>query len=310
MAPKKRLAVKHEDEDESQKSRRISNHEEETGGDTHVTSVVVLSQGSTNLAILQVKSLLDPSAAEKRIDDLLALRLSKEENSGARDDFESTDICKNLVVAMEQQNANNNSASFLQKCCQLIVIFTVNVNHFKTGFLLAGAVKAICISMTKSPYHKDLQANACLALCNLSNIASQSEAKKMIDDGAIDTIRSAMKCHPESKNIQKPACAFLYYIIIAHHWHPTCAIDLMEKGCIESVLKAMEAHLADKEIQMWACDFLTQLSEANPDALNRIEEKGGDSTLVKVKNIYRGKDAVIDAIIEHRAKQLLRMIYK
>jgi hypothetical protein len=68
----------------------------------------------------------------------------------------------------------------------------------------------------------------------------------------------------------------------------------------------MEAHLADKEIQKWDCLFLVELSEAKPDALKRIKEKDGASTLVKVEKHYRGKDAGI----ENNANKLLKMLYK
>jgi hypothetical protein len=114
---------------------------ETSSNEAAVLVVAAPPQASTNLASLQVKSLLDPSAAETTIDYLLGLKLDKEENFGARDDFKSTDICKNLVAAMEQ-NANNNSASFLQKCCHLIAVFTFKNDHFTNGFRLAGAVKA------------------------------------------------------------------------------------------------------------------------------------------------------------------------
>jgi hypothetical protein len=303
MASNKRVSVQHE-EDESQNSRRrISSQEMETGGDTHVSAVVVPPQGSTNLASLLVKDFLDPELAEKRIDELLALEVDQEENHAARDDFKSTDICKNLVAAMDQQNANSNSASFLRKCCKLIYKLVFKSDHFTTGFRLAGAVKAIGISMEKTLYHKGLQRSACLALRNLAINANQSDAKKMIDDGAIGAVFGAMKCHPENNGIQERACAFLYNIMFEY---PTCAIELMENDCIESVLKAMEAHLIDKEIQKWACLFLIELSEAKPDALKRINEKDGVFTLAKVKKHYRGKDADI----ESKADKLLQMIYK
>jgi hypothetical protein len=204
---------------------------------------------------------------------------------------------------MDQQNANSHSASFLQKCCRLIGTLAFKSDYFKNGYILAGAVKAIVISMTNHPDHKGLQASACQALCNLSCNANQSDKKKMIDDGSIVAVLGAMKDHPESNRIQKHACVFLHNILFAN---PICAADRMEKGCIESVLKAMESHLADKEIQEWACNFLSQLSEAKPDALKRIEEKDGVFTLAMFKKHYRGKDADI----ESKAAKLLQMIYK
>jgi hypothetical protein len=309
MAPKTedRVSVKTEDEDESQ-SRGISYQEKETGGGTPVPdAVVVPRQGRTNLASLLVKRLLDPSAAETTIDYIIGFELHKEENFGACDDLKSTDICKNLVAAMDQQNANNNrsnnSAIFQTKCCTLIAILTYQSDHFRNGFRLAGAVKAIGISMTNNPDLEDSQFYACLALRFLSFNANQSDAKKMIDDGAIDAVLDAMKCHPESKRIQEQSCTFLYTIIFNY---PTCAADLMEKGCIESVLNAMETHLADEDIQEEACDFLIELSEAKPDALKRIKEKSGALTLVKVEEHHQGKDADI----ENKANTLLKMIYK
>jgi rRNA maturation endonuclease Nob1 len=106
----KRVAVKQEeDAEENRKRRRISNHEEESqeaGSNIAAPPIVACA-----VVRLQVKSLLDPKLAETTIDALLGLRLDEEENFGARDDFKSTDICTNLVAAMEQ-NANNNSAIF------------------------------------------------------------------------------------------------------------------------------------------------------------------------------------------------------
>jgi hypothetical protein len=128
---RKRAAVKQEDEAESRKTPRVNNgeeaSEEETGGNAHVHDAVAappVACAFGTFVRFQVKRLLDPSAAETTIDYLEGLGLHEEENHAARDAFKSTDICKNLVAAMEQ-NANSNSAIFQTKCCNLIVTLCV-----------------------------------------------------------------------------------------------------------------------------------------------------------------------------------------
>jgi hypothetical protein len=249
---------------------------------------------------LQVRNLLDKSIAEQTIDALLLLKLHKEENSAAFEEFKSTNICLNLVRAMEH---NARSGSIQCKSCSLILNLTGKLDdpHFARGLRGNGVCKVVCQAMNAYPEHETVQQNGCLALKNLSYKASHADIKQMVDDGVIDAVLSAIDGQKESFFVRH-SCGCLSNILIHY---PACANRLMNQGCIESVLAAMENHLDDAEVQRQACYFLLSMVANTPKAKILIKEKGGAIALAKTEHHYRRKDR----IIETKAGELIKSLF-
>jgi hypothetical protein len=294
------------EEETRNKKRRICNdHDDAEAG----SSDKYLQHPPVSATVnLQVKSLLDPEAAEKTIDALLVLNLGEEENQAALDEFKFTSIYSNLVTFMDK---NAFSATIQMKCCNILSMFTQNDvdGLLARAFLKAGAGKMILMAMKAYPRIKDMQYVGCMALRNLSYDTDLSDAKKMIEAGVIDVVLKAMNGSSSNSNINN-VHRFSFVILdglVCNY--PVCSTELIEKKVVHYLLASMKRYIEDEKIQKYAVGFLADLVNHNPDASSLIQKMGGNLVQDCIECVLATTDKCLPRIeIQRKACRFLLLL--
>jgi hypothetical protein len=259
------------------------------------TTVPPPRQASSALR-LQVNNLVVPGKTEKWINAFLDMNLSHEENWSAREEFEQTKVCKNLINAMPD---NSGSVDILSKACILMTNLTHLNKYFADEFIEADAPQAIVKAMDKFPSHDDMQLYGCQALRNLAH--NVEGTNKVVNAGGIATVIGAMHRHPGNVYVQEDASGCLWNIA---SYHPTSKTELIEKGAVKAVLAAMDKHTEDERFLEQTCCFLIVMSANNKEVLDRIKKKSGEIVLAKTLNHSQVKNEVIEC----KAGKLLKKL--
>jgi hypothetical protein len=197
---------------------------------------------------------------------------------------------------------NIDSIDIQLKSLRLMVDLTYNdKGHFKNAFISAGAPKTIIAAMTQFSSNEEMQMNGCGALGNLVKHELGSNARLVVEAGAIEATMDAMRMHPESIDVQRDVCRCLRSIASKD---PNSIAYISEHGGVELILAALEKHLHDEDVQKVGCKFLHNL--IHHQAARDLMRQKGSFTLSKVELQFRGKNDDISQQAVRLLKKLNR----
>jgi hypothetical protein len=302
---KKRVAIKQEAreedghfEDSNKTTRRRVIYDADSSLKTsNAHSAVVPQKMASPLTRLLVDGLLDQDQSEKIVDVLIGAKLFAPANASVRIELQHTNICMNLVAAMQKHIGSANilaigSANILAKQVQLMVHLTSDHDQsshfFKVNLHCAGAEVAIGRSFSLFPYHEALVRYGLWTLLYLRE--NPKSVKSFVDALArgIEWLVPTIKMHVSDLEVSQFASSYLWNIA---NQYPS-RLERMTAGAIDYMLAIMEKH-NDAHLQKHACRFLTLLATNSIAARDLIRGKMGVVIIGKTQHYFRNRDSKV-----------------
>jgi hypothetical protein len=206
--------------------------------------------------------------------------------------------CAALLAVVQTMRRNINTP-FIQTCgiCVLSNIFCCKLGNFKPNVIAVGGLQA-CLEAMKRHDNGDVfgvQASGCGFIGHLWFVVHIR--KKVVDEGGLKAVITAMGANKENKVVQRWGCFALNTLLrVESSWAGT----LVNAKGIDLVIAAMNAHPNHADLQAKGCDFFILLSKAQygagPDYRKLILDGKGLIPVVEAQRIHRDNPTVMAAV--------------